>query len=101
MRSRRLTQRFVICLLLASMASLRCSGGPENSPAPYYSPQFPTHAPVRREPEPGFFERLADRFTERECNVGRFTCPYGLGRAGEPCECVDGRGYVRRGQTVK
>jgi len=50
---------------------------------------------------PGFFERFADSFTERECNVGRFTCPYGLGAAGEPCECDDPRGFVRKGQTIK
>ena len=25
----------------------------------------------------GFFDRMMDNFSERECNVGRFTCPYG------------------------
>ncbi len=59
------------------------------------------NSPLAREPAPGFFERLADQVTERECNVIRFTCPYGLGPAGEPCECADGRGYVFRGRTVK
>ena len=29
---------------------------------------------------PGFFERMADQLTERECNVGRFICPYGWAR---------------------
>jgi hypothetical protein len=49
----------------------------------------------------GFFDRLADAITERECNVGRFTCPYGLGPADQPCECTDPDGVVRKGQTVK
>jgi hypothetical protein len=49
----------------------------------------------------GFFNRLADQFTERECNVIRFTCPYGLGPAGEPCDCTDPDGVVRKGVTVK
>jgi hypothetical protein len=56
-----------------------------------------------REPKspPGFFERLADQLTERECNVGRFICPYGLGLAGEPCECIGPGGVVFNGRTVK
>jgi hypothetical protein len=66
-----------------------------------HGPKFPTNPAARRDPQPGFFERLTDRFTERECNVGRFTCSYGRGPAGEPCECIDARGYVMRGQTVK
>jgi hypothetical protein len=49
----------------------------------------------------GFFEKLADELTERECNVVRFTCPYGFGPAGEPCDCTDPRGVVVRGKTVK
>lgn len=49
----------------------------------------------------GFFDRLADAITERECNVMRFTCPYGLGPAGEPCECTDPKGVVLKGHTVK
>jgi hypothetical protein len=43
----------------------------------------------------------ADELTERECNVVRFTCPYGFGPAGEPCDCTDPRGVVLRGKTVK
>ena len=56
-----------------------------------------------REPKspPGFFERLADQLTERECNVGRFICPYGWGPAGEPCECIGPKGVVFNGRTVK
>jgi hypothetical protein len=49
----------------------------------------------------GFFERLADAITERECNVMRFTCPYGWGPAGEPCDCTDPKGVVLTGTTVK
>ena len=49
----------------------------------------------------GFFERLADEFTERECEVFRFTCPYGLGAAGEPCECTEPNGIVLKGRTIK
>jgi len=49
----------------------------------------------------GFFERLADAITERECNVMRFTCPYGWGPAGEPCDCTDPKGVVLKGTTIK
>lgn len=49
----------------------------------------------------GFFNRLADHLTERECNVIKFSCPYGLGPAGEPCDCTDPDGIVRKGWTVK
>ena len=59
--------------------------------------------PMRKQAEKpqGFFGRLADAFTERECNVIRFTCPYGLGPADEPCECVDPTGVVLTGTTSK
>ena len=75
-------------------------------PAVFGSPDqmSQTQAPAasRREPEkPGWWERMADHVTERECNVSRFTCPYGLGPAGEPCECTDGRGVVLKGTTIK
>ncbi len=56
---------------------------------------------MRREPPSGFFDRLLDNFTERECNVGRFTCSYGLGAAGVPCECVGPDNVVYSGRTVK
>lgn len=55
-----------------------------------------------RQPEQrGFFQRLGEHLTERECNVGRFTCPYGFGPAGEPCDCTDPSGVVVGGRTVK
>jgi hypothetical protein len=49
----------------------------------------------------GFLEKMMNQVTERECNVGRFICPYGLGPAGEPCECTDPSGVVVNGRTVK
>ncbi len=49
----------------------------------------------------GFFDRMADAITERECNVLKFTCPYGFGPAKEPCECVDPQGVVLKGWTIK
>jgi hypothetical protein len=49
----------------------------------------------------GFLEKMMNQVTERECNVGRFICPYGLGPAGEPCECTDPSGVVMNGRTVK
>jgi len=49
----------------------------------------------------GFFDRLMDNFSERQCNVREFTCPYGFGSAGEPCECVGPNNVVYSGQTVK
>ncbi len=49
----------------------------------------------------GFFDRLADSLSERECNVIRFTCPYGFGAADEPCDCTDPKGVVLQGRTIK
>ena len=49
----------------------------------------------------GFFGRLADKITDRECDVVKFTCPYGLGPAGEPCDCTDPQGVVLKGWTIK
>jgi hypothetical protein len=61
-----------------------------------------TANPYRSQEAPqGFFDRMVDTITERECNVGRFTCPYGLGPAGEPCDCTDPKGVVLSGQTIK
>ena len=51
-----------------------------------------TETPTLRKPtDPphGFFEKMVDEMTSRECNVGKFTCSYGLGPASEPCECTD------------
>jgi hypothetical protein len=56
----------------------------------------------RQAEEPrGFFASFMDKVTERECNVGRFICPYGLGPAGESCTCTDPSGIVLNGRTVK
>ena len=71
------------------------------SNAPVSNAPFNPSANTRSEPPRGFFERLGDNLTERECAVFRFTCPYGFGPAGEPCECTDPRGRVIRGQTIK
>ena len=49
----------------------------------------------------GFWQKMVDQITERQCNVGRFICPYGMGPAGEPCECTDPAGYLLKGRTVK
>jgi hypothetical protein len=63
--------------------------------------EAPARIGTKSQPPSGFFNRLVDQFTERECNVIRFTCPYGLGPAGEPCDCTDPDGVVRQGSTVK
>jgi len=56
----------------------------------------------RQAQEPrGFFGSLMDQMTERECNVGRFICPFGLGPAGEACTCTDPSGVVLTGRTIK
>ena len=87
-RSRLLTIHFVMLLGLLPLSCVTERVTSEiRNPAP---------------PKPqGFFGRLADAMTERECNVVRFTCPYGLGPADEPCECVDPEGVLRKGVTVK
>ena len=60
--------RIAACFLIAfSFALTSCSSPPETS-----SPKNPL---TMRQPEKNFFERLSDHMTERECNVGRFTCP--------------------------
>jgi hypothetical protein len=65
------------------------------------SEQVPAFNSVRPERPSGFVDRLLDNFSERECNVGRFTCPYGLGSAGEPCDCVGPGNVVFKGYTIK
>lgn len=84
----RLRYLLILCI---SMFVIACAAA-ETPPAPRRQ-----SAP----PEPGFFERLRGEFTERGCNVGRFVCPYGLGPAGEPCECTDPSGRVLQGRTVR
>ena len=89
-----LNRRFLhFGLLAASLALTTCSSPSSNRP--------PDPTAFRRDPPPGFFDRLADQLTARECDVGRYTCPYGLGPANEPCECDDPRGYVLKGRTRK
>jgi hypothetical protein len=56
---------------------------------------------AKAEKPQGFFGRIADAITERECNVMRFTCPYGWGPADEPCDCTDPKGVVLKGTTIK
>jgi len=62
------------------------------------TPAFPRK---QADPPHGFFEKMVDEMTSRECNVSKFTCSYGLGPAGEPCECTDPSGRVLKGLTVK
>ena len=89
MRMRRLSVVYLFQLLLLTVALSSCSSS------------RPGLADRQAKPEPGFFERLRDQLTERECNVVRFTCPYGFGAAGEPCDCTDPRGVVLFGRTIK
>jgi hypothetical protein len=65
------------------------------------SERVPLYDSKSRDKPNGFFERMSDSFSERECNVGRFTCSFGLGSAGEPCECVGPNNVVYQGHTVK
>jgi hypothetical protein len=65
------------------------------------SEQVPAFHSGRQERPSGFVDRLLDAFSERECNVGRFTCSYGLGSAGEPCDCVGPGNVVFKGYTIK
>ena len=48
-----------------------------------------------------FWGKVSDHVTERQCSVYRFSCPYGFGPAGEPCDCTDPRGFVIQGITIK
>ena len=80
-------------VLAVTLSLAACSESSENTSS--------SHTRLRSDASRGFFDRVADHLTERECNVVRFTCPFGFGPAGEPCECVDPRGIVRQGSTVK
>lgn len=76
-----------VLLLLVSVSVVGCSSSSSS-----------------REPKDksnSFLGRLMDQVTERECRVYRFTCPYGLGPADEPCECTDPSGRVWHGRTIK
>ena len=84
---------------LATAFALLCMSTCSSSSPPVTS--VPTGPMSRAVPQRGFWDRLSDQLTERECYVYRFSCPYGFGPAGEPCECTDPTGLVRRGTTVK
>jgi len=60
-----------------------------------------TSTSQKKEEPQGFFRRMMDQMTERECQVSRFTCPYGWGPAGERCDCTDASGRVWYGYTIK
>jgi hypothetical protein len=65
------------------------------------SERVPLYESKSREKPSGFLERVTDNFSERECNVGRFSCSFALGPAGEPCECVGPNNVVYQGRTIK
>lgn len=82
--------------LVLGLALVVCAGGCVTTSEPVGMSQA-----TRREPPSGFFDRLLDNFSARECHVGRFTCEYGFGAAGEPCDCVGPNNEVFSGRTVK
>ena len=82
---------FIVLLVLESAA---CTTETTSS-------SFSTGSNGQKQAPRSFFDKLTDEITERECNVVRFTCPYGFGPAGEPCDCTDPRGVVLQGRTVK
>lgn len=83
---------WLVLLFIFTISSSGCTTTSEKVPA--------LHS-ARQERPSGFVDRLIDSFSERECNVGRFTCPYGLGSAGEPCDCVGPGNVVFKGYTIK
>jgi hypothetical protein len=89
LRLRRLSVVYLVQLLLLTVVLSSCSSSSTGV------------ADRKAKSEPGFFERLMDQLSARECNVVRFTCPYGFGAAGEPCDCTDPRGVVLFGRTIK
>ena len=91
-RSRISQRRGILLLLLFAVSTTGCVTTSE---------RVPLYESKSREKPSGFFERLSDSFSERECYVGRFSCSYGFGSAGEPCECVGPDNVVYQGRTVK
>jgi len=85
--------QLLVKMLMLSFAAA-CTNS-SNATPPNANPYNQQKAPQ------GFFDRMVDSITERECFVGRFSCPYGLGPAGEPCDCTDPKGVVLSGRTVK
>jgi hypothetical protein len=88
---RKVSQIFTIALLSLTALAAGCSSNATQQQG----------MAGRQTQKPGFFERLVDRMTERECLVGGFSCPFGLGPANEPCECTDPSGRVLSGRTIK
>ena len=86
-------------LLLVVLLSLAVPGCETTTTIAMPSPS--SGSTGRKEAPRGFFDKLTDAITERECSVAHFTCPYGFGPAGEPCDCTDPRGVVLQGRTVK
>jgi hypothetical protein len=86
-------------LLLTAISAASCT----TTTVPATTTTITTTGATRQsEPEkPGFFSRMMDQLTERECLVGGFSCPYGFGPADEPCDCTDPSGIVRKGRTIK
>jgi hypothetical protein len=81
----------VLSLLLICIANLACNS----------SPTLTGVSRHQAKPTPGFLDQMINQVTTRECNVGNFTCPFGMGAAGEPCDCTDPSGVIRNGRTVK
>jgi hypothetical protein len=79
-----------LLFMLAAVASLSCTTTTTTEPKGQ-----------KKEEPAGFWARMTDQITERQCRVTRFSCPYGLGPAGERCECTDPSGRVWQGWTVK
>ena len=88
--SRRRSRRFM-CVLGVSLFAVACSSSTSTTTVPRGQVEQPR----------GLLQKVVEQVTERQCNVGRFICPYGLGPAGEPCECTDPAGYLLRGRTIK
>src|SRR4051794_30204135 len=78
-------------LLLICVANLACNSSPTLTGVSRHQSKTP----------PGFLDQMMNQVTTRECNVGNFTCPFGMGAAGEPCDCTDPSGVIRNGRTVK
>jgi len=85
----------LLFIVFLSLAASGCETTTTTMPSPSSA------STGRKEAPRGFFDKLTDAITERECSVARFTCPYGFGPAGEPCDCTDPRGVVLQGRTVK
>ena len=91
------TLKFYSSLFLLALSISGCTTTTTSSSTAFPANMMSGQAEAPR----GFFDRLTDQLTERECNVGRFTCPFGLGPAGEPCDCTGPGGVVRQGRTIK